>query len=114
MGYRDDGDTRYERSLALQRQLEQAEARLAERELQLSAMRRGATGSLPPPGLPALARRRAVLATARARLATLDEAALVLIGAVIEELAMEPERRDSLLAALHPIVDAISRAHAQR
>lgn len=114
MGYRDDVDTLYERSLALQRQLEHAEALLAERELQLTALRRGATGSPPPPGLSAHERRRLILTTARARLATLDEAALVLIGAVIEELAMEPERRDSLLAALHPIVDAISRAHAQR
>ena len=114
MGYRDDVDTLYERSLALQRQLEQAEALLAERELQLSALRHGAKGSPPPPGLAAHERRRAILTTARARLATLDEATLVLIGAVIEELAMEPERRDGLLEALHPIVAAISRAHTNR
>ena len=114
MGYRDDVDTLYERSLALQRQLEQAEALLAERELQLWAMRKGATGAPPPPGLTAHARRRAVLSTARARLATLDEEALVLIGAVIEDLSMEPARRDTLLVALRPIVDSIARAHSKR
>jgi hypothetical protein len=55
-----------------------------------------------------------VLSTARARLATLDEEALVLIGAVIEDFAMEPARRDELLVALRPIVDAISRARTKR
>jgi hypothetical protein len=33
---------------------------------------------------------------------------------VIEDLSMEPARRDELLVALRPIVGAISRAHSNR
>ena len=61
----------------------------------------------PPPSIEPVK----VLEAARQRLSQLDAECLVLVGAIIEELAMEPARRDELLARLRPIVARIAGAH---
>jgi len=107
MGYRDDVDALYERSITLQRDLDQAQARLAALEAPKPKPR---VAKAPPPA-PHRAR-IAVLAATRERLARLDDETLVLVGAIVEDLAMEPARRDHLLADLRPVVDAILKVHA--
>lgn len=144
MSYRDDVDSLYMRASALQRELDRAQAELAQRDAELAQIRDRRTiiewpqvetvplRELPaaettlaqlietfvPRAMPALppvssspppsAR---VLESACERLGQLDPESLVLVGAIIEELAMEPARRAELLARLRPIVARIAGAH---
>jgi hypothetical protein len=136
VSYRDDVDSLYMRASALQRELDRAQAELAQRDAELAAIRSRSTilewpraeplplRELPaaettlaqlietfvprpaptPPPVPPSAK---VLEAARQRLSQLDAECLVLVGAIIEELAMEPARRDELLERLRPIVARI-------
>ena len=56
--------------------------------------------------------RAKLLEATRDRLGELDPESLVLIGAIIEELAMEPSRREKLLDQLRPIVREIAGNHS--
>jgi hypothetical protein len=56
--------------------------------------------------------RAKLLEATRDRLGELDPEILVLVGAIIEELAMEPSRRDKLLDQLRPIVREIAGNHS--
>lgn len=150
MGYRDDVDTLYQRSLILQKELDQATERLAQRERELEQLRGDPfthqdtspglrqLRELPPaetllsrlvdtisqPGPPpqpkppewldSFHRRAVVLEQSRERLDQLDDETLVLVGALIEELATEPATRDHILASIRPIVDAIGKVHTTR
>jgi len=116
VSYRDDVDSLYMRASALQRELDRAQAELAQRDAELAAMRdRKAiiewpqAEPLPPPPAPPPVPQ--VLEAACERLGQLDPESLVLVGAIIEELAMEPARRAELLARLRPIVVRIAGAH---
>lgn len=147
MSYRDDVDSLYMRASALQRELDRAQAELAQRDAELAAMRDrkaiiewpqaeplplrelpaaettlaqlietfvpravpATTTPLPPPPAPPPVPQ--VLEAACERLGQLDPESLVLVGAIIEELAMEPARRAELLARLRPIVVRIAGAH---
>lgn len=132
MSYRDDVDSLYMRASALQRELDRAQAELAQRDAELAAIRDRTTirewptaEPLPLRELPAAETTLAqlietfvprpsptkVLEAARERLGQLDPESLVLVGAIIEELAMEPTRRTELLARLRPIVARIAGAH---
>jgi hypothetical protein len=144
VSYRDDVDSLYMRASALQRELDRAQAELAQRDAELAAIRDRATirewpsaeplplrelpaaettlaqlietfvpvPPLPPiPPPPPSAARAKVLEAARERLGQLAPESLVLVGAIIEELAMEPARRAELLARLRPIVARIAGAH---
>jgi len=55
-----------------------------------------------------------ILEQSREQLGHLDGEALVLVGALIEELALAPETRKTLLSELRPIIDAVTKAHATR
>jgi hypothetical protein len=59
-------------------------------------------------------RRASALEAARDRLDKLDDETLAIVGAIIEELAMEPERRDAVLCSLRPLVDDITNAYDRR
>jgi hypothetical protein len=107
MGYRDEDDTLYQRSLILQRELDHARAELAERDRELAAFH-GAPPARDATRLKSYQRRAAVLEAARDRLDKLDDETLVVIGAIIEELAMEPARRDGVLEELRPICGRIA------
>lgn len=154
MGYRDDVDTLYQRSLILQKELDQATERLAQRERELEQLRGdpfvkqdtspglrqlrelppaetllsrlvdtisqpvSQAAPQPPPKPPewldSFHRRAVVLEQSRDRLDRLDDETLVLIGALIEELATEPATRGHILASIRPIVDAIGKVHTTR
>ncbi|MFT3698833.1 MAG: hypothetical protein QM831_37145 [Kofleriaceae bacterium] len=167
MGYRDDVDTLYQRSLILQKELDQAQERLAERERELEHLRGpfakhdtspgirqlrelppaetllsrlvdtiskpfrddkpftdGPFADRPPPPpipqppppawLDEAHRRAMVLEQSRERLDHLDDETLILIGALVEELATESATRTLLLDSLRPMVEAITRTHAIR
>ena len=156
MGYRDDVDTLYQHALILRQELDEAQAKLADRDLELERFRGRAgrrdqtspgirqlrqlppphtllsrlvnTISRTPPPLPDAPRpkhvelasvddehkRAIVLEQSREQLGHLDNEPLVLVGALIEELALAPETRKTLLAELRPLVDAVARAHATR
>ena len=107
MGYRDEDDTLYQRSLILQRELDHARAELAERDRELAAFH-GAPPARDATRLKSYQRRAAVLEAARDRLDKLDDETLVVIGSIIEELAMEPARRDGVLEELRPICGRIA------
>ncbi len=151
MGYRDDVDTLYQRSLILQKELDQATERLSQRERELETLR-GPFGredtspglrqlrelppaetllsrlvdtlerrdETPPPQPPPAAwlgpfhRRAAMLEQSREHLDQLDDETLLLVGALIEELATETTTHDQILSALRPIVDAIGKVHTTR
>lgn len=148
MGYRDDVDTLYQRSLILQKELDQATERLAQRERELEHLRgdpfvkqdtspglrqlrelppaetllsrlvdtisQPVSPPKPPEWLDSFHRRAVVLEQSRDRLDRLDDETLVLIGALIEELATEPATRGHILASIRPIVDAIGKVHTTR
>ncbi len=107
MGYRDDDDTHYQRSLILQRELDLVRAQLADRNRELAAFH-GAPPSRDATSLKSYQRRAAVLEAARDRIDKLDDETLIVIGSIIEELAMEPARRDSVLEELRPICGRIA------
>jgi hypothetical protein len=140
VSYRDDVDAIYLRASALQREVDLMQAKLAERDAELAAMRGQpvvvdkrewrSTSAPPLRELPAAetllsslietfaARtpppvpRTELLAAARDRLGELDAESLVLVGAIIEELAMEPARRGELHARLRPIVREIAGSYS--
>ena len=155
MGYRDDVDTLYQHALILQKELDQAQEKLAERDRELERFRGRierrddtspgirrlrqfppahtllsrlvSTIARTPPPLPGARQKHAettfadedhkhsvILEQSREHLAHLDNETLVLIGALIEELALAPETRKTLLVELRPIVDAVAKAHATR
>ncbi len=59
-------------------------------------------------------KRAVILEQSREQLGYLDSETLVLVGALIAELALAPETRRTLLAELRPIIDAVAKAHATR
>jgi hypothetical protein len=132
VSYRDDVDALYERAATLQRELAQAQAELARRDAELAAVRGTwqpgpqstqlrelpaaettiahvieslvpRTTAVPEPAWLGAYRTRLVEA-ARDRLDALDPESLVLVGAIIEELAVEPGHRPDVLDRLRPIV----------
>ena|GEM_PF-7025577 len=156
VGYRDDVDTLYQHALILQKELDQSQDRLADRDRELERLR-GPLGrreqtspgirqlrqlppahtllsrlvstiSRTPPSLPTTPRptrvepvfvdeahkHAVILEQSREQLGHLDGEALVLVGALIEELALAPETRKTLLSELRPIIDAVTKAHATR
>ena len=155
VGYRDDVDTLYQHALILQKELDQAQEKLADRDQELERLlgtrnrrhdtspgmrqlrqlppahtllsRLVSTISRTPPPLPGVRPMRSetvfideehehavILEQSREELGRLDNETLVLVGALIEELALAPETRNMLLSELRPIVDAIAKAHATR
>ena len=107
MGYRDEDDTLYQRSLILQHELDRARAELAECNRELAAFQ-GAPPARDVTSLKSYQRRAAVLEAVRDRLDKLDDETLIMIGSIIEELAMEPARRDGVLDNLRPICGRIA------
>jgi hypothetical protein len=163
MGYRDDVDTLYTRAIVLQRELDQMQDKLAQRDAELASLRGGpierewttpgqqqlrelpaaetlfsrlvdnlmvaprrtsARPAATPPPLPPVPappdwlqvhhRKAQILEAARDRLGELDDETLTLVGAVIEELATEPERRAAVVGRLRPIALDIAAAHRHR
>jgi hypothetical protein len=150
VGYRDDVDALYMRTSALERELERAQAELAQRDAELAAMRGPnrqwretprplrelpaaettlaqlidtfvRPTAVPPPKPKAAkpppitrlaewsgAQRARLFEATRDRLRALDLECLVLVGAIVEQLALEPESRDELGERLREIVRAIS------
>ncbi|HEX4421087.1 MAG TPA: hypothetical protein VH165_24385 [Kofleriaceae bacterium] len=70
--------------------------------------------STPPDWLQVHHRKAQILEAARDRLGELDDETLTLVGAVIEELATEPGRRDAVVGRLRPIALDIAAAHRRR
>ncbi|HEY4055369.1 MAG TPA: hypothetical protein VGM39_02130 [Kofleriaceae bacterium] len=132
MAYRDDSDAVHHRAVALQRELDQIQRTLKERDLELERLRKVKRGR--PPTIPELRaddleplpdqkapahsgpidRRRAVLESAREWLGVLDDRTLVMVGSIIEELAQEVERRDELVERLRPLVEQIASQYQRK
>jgi hypothetical protein len=157
MGYRDDVDTLYQRSLILQKELDAAQQRLADRDAELEKLRGGNQFEIPDtsPGLrtlrdlppaetllsrlvdtisslprfvtdpvqpqqdpmeliqPELRHRAAVLEAAREHLDHLPDKLLMIVGTIIEDLALEKPQRE-LIERLRVISEEIAINYQRR